>query len=154
MKRVFVMALLILALALTGCGVTQPASGTVQDKEKAAIEKMVNEYETASFTIDYKTWTGDNTLEFYTPEARPQFKTQNEKMKAYFQEDQLTEKLDELNIKSIDVASDTSATATYELVASGTAQGKSGVEKSNVNLELQKVDGKWLINKRTSELIK
>lgn len=152
-----VTALLILVLALSGCGKeTKLTPEQVQAQEKVAIEKMANEYEATVLKVDYKTWTGNEMLPFYIPgEPQDQIKAALPKLVQFYQENQIVKKMDTLTMKKIEFISEgnTAAYVNYETVASGTSKGQSVINKSNVALELEKTDGKWLIKKRVSKTI-
>lgn len=160
--------ILILALTLTGCsaikdlipGKTPPTSITQSpspapaqippEQEKAAIEERVKAFETAFFTIDYKKLNFDNALSFYTPNGKLEVKDVYGNMEQLLPRQQLVEKLDSFTLKSIELTSDSTATALYDVVASGTDTQGALTETSSIFTTMQKIDEQWFISQRTA----
>ncbi|MEL1136302.1 hypothetical protein AAC978_14065 [Desulfitobacterium sp. THU1] len=138
------MTLLILTVALTGCN---SGSTTTLETEKPAIEQLMKDYFEASQTLDYKTWTGENELQYTTPELSQQLKETFPLYKTSFTEKQLVEKLDSLVIDEISLKTETTGYVVCLVQASGEESGTPFTQKSKYFLEIQKTDGKWLISK-------
>ncbi|MGE4272741.1 MAG: hypothetical protein AB7E31_07730 [Desulfitobacterium sp.] len=138
------MTILLVTVALAGCN---SESSTTLETEKPAIEQLMKDYFEASQTLDYRTWTGDNELQYTTPELSQQLKETFPGYKASFTEKQLVEKLDSLVIDEISLKTETTGYVVCLVQASGEESGTPFTQKSKYFLEIQKTDGKWLISK-------
>lgn len=135
-------AILFIVFALAGCS----ASNKQYASEKPAIEQLVNDYFPTAYNIDYKTWTGEEELAYLTPEQADKMKKELAEFKDSFTTNQLTQTLDNLEIENVIVDSETTGSAFCTIQVSGSDNGSSFSQKIEYHLQVQKIDGRWLIS--------